>query len=104
MAVGAYILSASATDERGAISSSASVSVVVRPFPILQLSDIGLRADAFTFSFATESNWIYRVEYSEDLHGWITLVSGVPGTDAAVTTIDPAGASRPKRFYRVTEL
>jgi sugar lactone lactonase YvrE len=42
----------------------------------------------------------YRIEYSEDLLNWQTL-SRVKNAPAGHPFIDPAGAVRPSRFYRV---
>lgn len=54
-------------------------------------------------SYRTTSKHTYRVEYSEDLKIWATLVSNVAGVDGIVSTADPAGAARRNRFYRVSE-
>ena len=57
-------------------------------------------------SFNTATNQTYRLEWTENLSGailWQTVpgAQALLGTGAIVQVIDPGGATRPQRFYRV---
>ena len=45
----------------------------------------------------------YRIEYTDDLttNEWHPLTDPIPGDGKPVLVIDPAGATRPQRFYRL---
>ena len=45
----------------------------------------------------------YRIEYTDDLtsNQWHPLTEPIPGDGKPVLIVDPAGALRPQRFYRL---
>ena len=48
----------------------------------------------------------YRIEYTDDLtpNQWHPLTEPIPGDGKPVLVVDPAGAVRPQRFYRLIVL
>ncbi len=83
-----------------AVERAFTIRVESAPFVVTSVQ----RTPTAQVSYRTSANQTYRVEASDDLQAWTTLASGVPGTGGVVTTADPMGAVRPKRFYRITEM
>ncbi len=99
---GNYTLRASAIDNLGATTSSSNVTVIVRnPLSPIALRDFTTASGNFSFSFQTENNWNYTVEFANvlDAGAWQTLRT-IQGTGASVT-VEHAIAGSSARFYRV---
>ena len=54
----------------------------------------------------TRTGKTYRLEYTDDLttNHWHPLTVPIPGAGKPVQVVDPAGALRPQRFYRLIVL
>ena len=63
---------------------------------------IELRANPFGFSYQTQPNKIYTVEYSSDLKQWLPLKS-VKGTGNSIKFVEKRETSLRQQFYRVKE-
>jgi hypothetical protein len=102
-AVGNYTLTAVATDNAGAITTSAGINIsVVAPGSITLNSARRPSATAFQFDYAPTLGLSYVVEQSADLSNWVprstntAAASPVTFSDNATT----AGAN----FYRIRRL
>jgi hypothetical protein len=104
VALGTYSLTAQATDNDGATTTSPAItiSVVRLPLPVFSLISPELLGDNFIFSFPAASNWTYRVESSESLNpaDWRPLTN-FPGVGAIITITDAVNEAT-QRFYRVS--
>ena len=80
-------------------TNSATCSVVCPP-PMVAILNSALVETNFTFSFPTETNWTYNVEWTDSLPptNWDTLTS-FSGTGTNATITEPA--TNVQRFYRV---
>lgn len=104
---GTYAFSARATDNRGATSQSAAVSVTVTiPPPVVKNPDVsgvtytpGTGVQLTVTGTAGQSQSIYA---SADLKTW-TLLSTTTNTTGTVSISDPAAANLTQRFYRVSD-
>ncbi|HXJ58716.1 MAG TPA: Ig-like domain-containing protein [Verrucomicrobiae bacterium] len=100
---GTYLLSARATDNFGAIATSASVTITVSNSPpqAVTLLNPSWSGDAFTFSFASQPSQTYEVQSSEQpgLDPWqsLQMLTG----DGSVLTVTDANLPPGQRFYRV---
>lgn len=65
-----------------------------------QMQNVVSESGGWQITFDTESNRIYRVDYSEALSTWQLLQSGIVGNGKARTVIDMS--NRPQSFYKVT--
>jgi hypothetical protein len=65
------------------------------------LTNVGLSAGNFNFSFATSNGVTYIVEYKDDLDqaDWVTLQT-IPGDGTIVTITNPISEA-PQRFFQV---
>jgi hypothetical protein len=99
---GTYTITARAIDDDNAETTSAQVTIGVRnPLSTIVLQNISAASGNFSFSFQTESNWTYTVEYVDVLGSgaWQTLRT-VQGSGTSVT-VEHAIAGSSARFYRV---
>jgi hypothetical protein len=106
-AAGTHLLTATATDEFGVATDSATValSVVERPLvarPIVQANG------SVMIAFPTTSGQTYTVQYSANLVNWTNAVPSLNGTGAVVSwhdtgppITDSPPQNQPQRFYRV---
>jgi hypothetical protein len=103
VAAGAYVLTASATDDGGAVAISDPVNITVNSPSTASIVLVGALAggDRFNFSFATEINRTYTVEHTLNLSpaNWQTLTNLV-GDGSVVTATDGIQAQT-QQFYRV---
>lgn len=86
---GSYTLTSAVTDDRGAVTVSADVSIIVnRAPPLIVLLHPLANAQEFTFSFATQPEWNYRVESLEsfDAKNWIAVTTLFGDGSTAVIT------------------
>jgi hypothetical protein len=100
---GTYTLTARAIDDDNAETTSAPVTIAVRnPLSPVTLENVAVATGNFTFSFHTESNWNYTVEFVNDLGSgeWQTLRT-VQGSGANVT-VEHVIAGSSARWYRVS--
>jgi len=100
---GSYSITAKATDDGGAATTSTPVNVTVNSTttaPVTRLSPLA-SGNRFSFSFSTESNRTYLVEHTTSLGPvyWQTLTN-VVGEGTVITITDSLHAE-PQRFYRV---
>ena len=67
----------------------------------LVLFNTKVNSGNFVFSFITETNHSYVIEYTDSLEpvNWLPLGSPVPGTGGGITVTDPLNVGQ--RFYRV---
>ncbi len=100
---GEYTLIATATDNRGATSTSNPVSITVTGAANVALTIVDPRPNGteVNFSFATQGDVPYTVQFTDTLEpaNWQTLEELV-GDGSAKTVTDPV-ASGQQRFYRV---
>ena len=83
-----------------------SVKIVVRahdPASVLRLSQLDKSASGMRMQVPTLPGKIYRLEYTDDLttNQWHPLTAPIPGDGQPVLIVDPAGITRPQRFYRL---
>ncbi len=100
---GIYTLTARATDNRGAMTTSASINISVTnspPSPVT-LVNPQLGVGGFTFSFLTTTGQTYHVEFNSLLGttNWQALTNFVGNGSTAIITDPDTGAMQ--RFYRV---
>ncbi|HUJ11715.1 MAG TPA: hypothetical protein VL171_17025 [Verrucomicrobiae bacterium] len=69
----------------------------------LQFTAIQPSGNDVDISFATESNRLYYVEYTDDLSSgsWTIFTNNVPGTGGIVSVVDPNAAGLTNRFYQL---
>jgi hypothetical protein len=103
VAAGSYSLTVRATDDRGAVTASAAVSVAVTksslsPVTILNPALVGTD---FIFSFASQAGTTYDIRYTDALDGsaWqpLTNLTG----DGAILNVTNRNPSAVTRFYRI---
>jgi hypothetical protein len=100
--VGTYTLTGIATDDRGATAVSDPVEITVYPSPpVITLLNPAVAADSFTFSFMTEPEWSYFVQYADSLESlaWLTLTN-ITG-DGTVFSVTDTISTNSQRVYRV---
>ena len=105
---GTYVLSATAADEFGAVSTSPLVETTV--FEATQISVAVAEADrSIAVTFATTMGQTYTIQYSSDLLHWSNAIPSIPGSGALMVWRDtgpPVTESSPQtqtqRFYRVS--
>lgn len=100
VAAGNYTLSAIATDNSGGKATN-SITIVVRPAPDAVTLDAALSADLFTFSFLSQTGYVYSVSNTVDFsnNAW-QLLQTTNGTGGTITITDNKNNSQ--RFYKVT--
>jgi hypothetical protein len=103
VAAGTYTITARAIDDDNAETTSSPVTMAVRnPLSPVTLENVTVTTGNFTFSFHTESNWTYTVEFVNVLGSgaWQTLRT-VQGGGASVAVEDTTAGSS-ARWYRVS--
>jgi hypothetical protein len=103
-AAGTYALTARATDDDGATTTSDAVMVAVAAAPTpspATIFNVGLVANQFTFSFQTKTNWTYAIQFADSLGlvDWQTLRSLAGTGETVAVTNENSGNSQ--RFFRV---
>lgn len=100
IAAGTYTLTAKATDNLGAVTTSAVVTVhVVTPAPIVLSSPQRLSPSTFQFNYTTTTNLKYVVERSADLQAFTSLATNTAsGSSASFSDTTATGA---QEYYRV---
>jgi len=69
---------------------------------VLQISDVRRQGAYFTFTFPTQMNRTYQVQFSENLEDWQTLIEELRGDGKRATAGDPRIVQeRTRRFYRL---
>lgn len=103
LAAGNYNLTAVATDNGGATTTSAAVAIsVVTPTGVTLASVQRSSASTFKFTYNVAPGLSYVVERSTNLLSWIPLSTNVTtGSSASFTDTAASGAAN---FYRVTLL
>ena len=103
MPAGSYTLTARATDNNVAVTTSSPVSISVTGIASLGVTLVNPVASEtqFDFSFASELNRTYTVERTLSLNpvGWQS-VTNVIGDGSVMTVIDSA-LTGAQRYYRV---
>ena len=76
------------------------------PASVLRLSPPDKTATGMQMQSPTLPGKTYRLEYTDDLtiNQWHPLTAPIPGDGKPVLVVDPAGALRPQRFYRLVVL
>ncbi len=101
---GSYSLTAEATDNDGAITSSDAINIVVNSSTVapVTLANPNLQPDQFSFSFASELNRTYGVERTLTLApiNWQILTNAVG--DGTVITVTVPTLSQSQQFFRIT--
>ena len=103
VAPGSYLITAKATDDGGAVTTSMPVNLTVNSAasaPVTCLSPLA-SGDRFSFSFPTESNKTYLIEHTTSLSPvyWQRLTSMVG--DGSVMTVTDSLRTELQRFYRI---
>ena len=80
--------------------SQDSRSIQKGAFQLINYIDFG--TNPFGFSYQTQPNKIYTVEYSSDLKQWLPLTS-VKGTGKSIKFVEQRETSLRQQFYRVKE-
>ena len=100
LAAGSYTLTAVATDNGGASTTSAAVNItVVSPATVMLGSAQKTSAVNFQFSYSATPGLNYAVDRSIDLHNWSPVATN-NAASGQVTFRDTA-ATRSANFYRV---
>jgi hypothetical protein len=103
LAAGSYNLTAVATDDQGATTASASVTIaVVGPAPIWLSLPQWLPIAGLEFSYTTSPGLTYVVKKSVDLASWTSVATNT--ADSATVTFLDNTATAPLNFYSVTLL
>ena len=99
VAAGTYALSAVATDNLGGKATN-SITVTVKNPPNAVTLDPALSGNLFTFSFLSQTGYIYTVNYKVNLSdsSW-QLLRTTNGTGASIQISDPKTDNQ--RFYEV---
>lgn len=97
---GNYTLTAKATDNLGAVTTSAGVTVhVVTPAPIVLSSPQHLFPSTFQFNYTTTTNLKYVIERSADLAAFTALATNTAAGSSA--TFSDSTATGVQQYYRV---
>jgi len=100
LAAGSYVLKAVATDSRGAMTTSATVTVnVIAPSPITITSPQRPSATSFKFSYSANPGLSYSVWRARVFPNWVPIATNT-ATSSSVTFTDP-NAIGPVNFYSV---
>jgi plastocyanin len=100
IAAGTYTLTAKATDNLGAVTTSAGVTIhVVTPAPIVMGSPQRLLPSTFQFNYTTTTNLKYVIERSVDLSNFTPLATNTATGNTA--TFSDTGAAGTRDYYRV---
>ncbi len=103
VAAGAHVLTAVATDNRGAATTSAPVTVsVVTPVPIRLTGAQWLSATQFQFDYTANAGLRYVVERSANLTSWAPINTNTAASDSVSFTDNAAEGAL--NFYRVGRL
>jgi uncharacterized delta-60 repeat protein len=104
LAEGAITLTAEAVDESGATTASSPITLTIsKEDQPLRIESPTIRQDGKLHIVLTGQNGrTYRLETSEDLHGWDPVETRTAGAEALDFPIDPQ--EKPHRFYRVLQL
>jgi hypothetical protein len=99
LAIGSHTLTAVASDNLGATTTSAPVTIRVVPQQVLQKP--ALTNSNLTLSWSSFSGGTYRVQYKSDLNSvnWSNVVGDVTATGSTASKTDARTSSN--RFYRV---
>ncbi len=98
---GSYTLTARVTDDYGDSLTSNPVQITLRTVPVITLGRPVVFAGTIVISFATASDWIYRLEYAEvpNATNWLTLTNFPGNGSIAYVTNNLSSVSN--KFYRV---
>jgi hypothetical protein len=102
LAAGNYVFSAKSTDNLGACTTSAPISVLVRALPTPQSLTIpNLAGGDFVFSFPTEPDALYTIEFSESLNpvNWQPLTN-FPGDGTSLSFTNQI-EGKSERYFRL---
>jgi hypothetical protein len=103
LAAGTHSLTAAATDNSGARSTSTRVFItVVNPPQILQQDTIYTGGE-FRLPMMLETGRSYLIQASTDLVAW-TTIQAFQTFGSAIEFVDTEAGSYPGRFYRITLL
>ena len=82
-------------------------TVIYRCVPALlnapNISSLQLAGADVRVNFTTQTNWVYGVEYRNDLAAgsWTSLTTNLAGTGGTLTFTNSGGANPGRRFYRI---
>jgi plastocyanin len=100
IAAGNYTLTAKATDNQGAVTTSAGMTIhVVTPAPIVLSSPQRILPSTFQFNYTTTTNLKYVIERSVDLSNFTPLATNTAAGNAV--TFSDTGATGALGYYRV---
>jgi len=100
IAAGNYTLTAKATDNQGAVTTSAGVTIhVVTPAPLVLSSPQRILPSTFQFDFTTTTNLKYVIERSVDLANFMPLATNT--ATGSTATFSDTSATGPGQYYRV---
>jgi plastocyanin len=100
LAAGNYTMTAKATDNQGAVTTSAGVTIhVVTPAPIVMSSPQRTLPSTFQFNYTTTTNLKYVIERSVDLATFTALATNTASGSSA--TFQDNNATGMLEYYRV---
>jgi hypothetical protein len=100
IAAGTYTLTAKATDNQGAVTTSAGLTIhVVTPAPIVMSSPQRTLPSTFQFNYTTTTNLKYVIERSVDLATFTALATNTASSSSA--TFQDVNAGGALEYYRV---
>lgn len=100
LVAGNYTLTAKATDNQGAVTTSAGVTIhVVTPAPIVMSSPQRTLPSTFQFNYTTTTNLKYVIERSVDLATFTALATNTASSNSA--TFQDNNATGMLEYYRV---
>jgi probable HAF family extracellular repeat protein len=103
LAAGSYTLTAVASDD-GGLSATNSIGVTVANAAAapITISDATFSAGTFSFSFGTETGYVYECQFTTPLslsNAWVTFTN-LTGDGSAARVTDPTPTDT-QRYYRV---
>jgi len=103
VSAGEYTLTAKATDNSGAVTTSTPVTIRVENAPQLQKVTNAYAGGEFRVPMQLEAGKSYLIQASSDLVNWTTL-QAFTALGSAMEFVDIQAGSYPGRFYRLIQL
>jgi hypothetical protein len=104
LVAGSYALTAKATDNAGASTTSTAVSITVNTTTLVEpprINSISRNQNTYILEVAGTSGVPHTLEATPDFVTWTALATNTPA-GGSVTFTDTPGTDQQKRFYRIS--